>query len=66
MGSAAIKVIKKSSASQPAAETEKKKVKNFPKQAMNTIEHNIKGWIEELQVRKNDELLQSHAFFGGL
>ncbi len=64
MGSAAIKVIKKSSADQPRVKPEKS-VKNYSKNAIHSIESNIKGWIEELQVRKNDELLHSHSFLSG-
>jgi len=67
MGSTIIKVIKKSSTQVlTEAKPEKKNLKTFSKNAVSSIEGNIKGWIEELQVRKNDELLQAHTFFGGL
>lgn len=72
MGRAGIKVIKKCSKdvqpnvagnTKPGA-TEKKK--SFSKNAVNTIENNIKGWIEELNVRKSDEMLQAHNLLVGI
>ena len=65
MGSAAIKVIKKNSRDIQPAPSEPKNVKNYSKKAINRIEDNIKGWIEEFEVRKNDELIQAHSFLGG-
>jgi hypothetical protein len=67
MRSAAIKVIKKNSrkAIQPEPSSEVSNVKSFSKKAMGKIESNIKGWIEEFEVRKNDELIQAHSFLGG-
>ncbi len=67
MGRTIIKVIKKNSHNediqpQPSEVTN---VKTFSKKAVNTIESNIKGWIQEFEVRKNDELIQAHSFLGG-
>ena len=60
-----IKVIKKNSRDIQPVSKETKNVKSFSKNAIHTIESNIKGWIEELEVRKNDELIQAHSFLGG-
>ena len=65
MRSAAIKVIKKSSQSIEPVSTETKNVKNFSKKVAGKIEHNIKGWIEEFEVRKNDEMVQAYSLLGG-
>jgi hypothetical protein len=66
MGRATIKVIKKNSLEDIHTEpSEVKNVKTFSKKAINKIESNIKGWIEEFEVRKNDELIQAHSFLGG-
>lgn len=67
MGSATIKVIKKSSGVlRPNAKVEQTKVKSFTKKAVHNIEDNIKTWIEELQIRKNDELYQAHSLLSGI
>jgi hypothetical protein len=67
MGSATIKVIKKSSgALRPDAKNEQTNVKSFTKKAVHNIEGNIKNWIEELQIRKNDELCQAHSLLSGI
>jgi hypothetical protein len=67
MGRAAIKIIKKNSRedTQAVPSSEISNVKTFSKKAMSKIETNIKGWIEEFEVRKNDELIQAHSFLGG-
>jgi hypothetical protein len=65
MRSASIKVIKKNSRDVQPPAKEAKNVKNFSKKAIHTIESNVKSWIEELEVRKNDELIQAHSFLGG-
>jgi hypothetical protein len=66
MGSSAIKVIKKNSPVRETASTEIKSVSNFTKKAAHKIEDNIKSWIHELEVRKNDELIQAHSILGGI
>jgi hypothetical protein len=66
MGRATIKVIKKNSHEDiRPLPSEGKNVKNSAKKAIHKIESNIKGWIEEFEVRKNDELIQAHSFLGG-
>jgi len=65
MGRATIKVIKKNSPAHQPASTEGENVPRFSKRSIHTIEDNIKGWIEELEVRKNNELIQAHSFLGG-
>ena len=65
MRGSTIKVIKKNSRSSQPVSAEAKGVKNFSRKTIHTIEDNIKGWIEELEVRKNDELIQAHSFLGG-
>ncbi|HEV7645533.1 MAG TPA: hypothetical protein VGO50_16450 [Pyrinomonadaceae bacterium] len=66
MGRATIKVIKKNSHEDiRPLPSEVKNVKSVSKKAINKIESNIKGWIEEFEVRKNDELIQAHSFLGG-
>ena len=66
MGNASIKVIKKSSGVLPPEEkVGQKTVKSFSKKAIHSIEDNIKNWIEELQIRKNDELHQAHSMLSG-
>jgi hypothetical protein len=66
MGRTTIKVIKKNSHEDiRPLPSEAKSVKTFSKKAINKIESNIKGWIEEFEVRKNDELIQAHSFLGG-
>jgi hypothetical protein len=65
MRGSTIKVIKKNSRNSQQVSAEAKGVKNFSRKTIHTIEDNIKGWIEELEVRKNDELVQAHSFLGG-
>jgi hypothetical protein len=66
MGSATIKVIKKSSeAAHSMTNPEEKKTQSFSKKAIHNIEVNIKDWIQELKSRKNDELIQAHTLLSG-
>ena len=67
MGNASIKVIKKSSGVlRPEGKAEQKNAKSFSKKAIHSIEDNIKTWIEDLQIRKNDELHQAHIMLSSL
>lgn len=67
MANSAIKVIKKSAmAMVPKTKVvENSEKQSFSKKTAHTIEHNIKSWIEELQVRKNDDLLHAHSLMSG-
>jgi hypothetical protein len=63
MKNAVIKVIKKQPGAVVSPEVRpEKSSKVFSKKTVHSIEDNIRNWIDELQVRKNDELIQTHMF----
>lgn len=67
MGSSVIKVIKKGAqaiTSIPSTE-EKATTPGFTRKTAHRIEDNIKGWIEDLKVRKHDDLVQAHNLMSG-
>lgn len=67
MGRAVIKVIKKGTEvmTSTPSNVEKTNTPGFTRKTAHKIEDNIKGWIEELKVRKHDDLLQAHSFMSG-
>ena len=62
MKNAAIRVIKKRQDTLRASNDQEKTATGFSRKVIHNIEGNIKNWIEELHVKKDDELIQTYMF----